>query len=162
VMPLEICYWSPLLVDCVTPFYWGASLGLFYLGLVQDPQASRPGLLLFLSGVLLGIATYTREHAPIVFLVMLVYLVVRRARPPKRVLWVLAGFAAVVLAGESYYFAATGVPFLRVMRLWQHFGPGTGAAEPGALEIGHVQGLRPWFLQSMLTAPDYFGFLFWF
>src|SRR5262249_31132778 len=29
-------------------------------------------------------------------------------------------------------------------------------------EIGHVQGLRPWFLQSMLTAPDYFGFLFWF
>jgi 4-amino-4-deoxy-L-arabinose transferase-like glycosyltransferase len=162
VMPLEIDYWSPLLVDAVTPFYWGASLGLFYLGLVEDPPSPRPKLLLFLSGVLIGIASYTREHAPIVFLVMLAYLVVRRTRPPRRVLWVLAGFAAVVLAGEAYYFAATGVLFLRVRRLWRHFGPGTGAAEPGALEIGHVQGLRPWFLQSMLTAPDYFGFLYWF
>jgi 4-amino-4-deoxy-L-arabinose transferase-like glycosyltransferase len=162
VMPLEICYWSPLLVDAVTPFYWGASLGLFYLGLVDDPPSRRRGLLFFLSGVLIGIASYTREHAPIVFLVMLAYLVVRRVRPPRRVLWVMAGFLAVVIVGEAYYFAATGVLFLRVQRLWQHFGPGTGAAEPGALEIGHVHRLNPYFLQAMFTAPDYLGFLFWF
>lgn len=162
VMPLEIFYWSPLLVDSVTPFYWGASFGLFYLGL-DDPPPRQPSLLLFASGAILGLASYTREHAPIVFFVMLAYLAVRRVWPPRRVWWVLVGFAAVVVMGEAYYFAATGVLFLRVRRLWQHFGPGTAAGEPGgALEIGHVQGLRPWFLQSMLTAPDYFGFLFWF
>lgn len=161
VLPLEIFCWSPLLVDAVTPFYWSLSFGLFYLGLVDDPTARRPALLLFSSGFVLGLATYTREHAPIVFLVMAAYLVVRRARPPARVLWVFAGFAAMVAIGEVYYYAVSGVPFLRVQRLWQHFGPGTGGAEAGAIEIGHFQGLRPWFLQSMLTAPDYFGFVFW-
>src|SRR5262249_29813142 len=108
VMPLEIFYWSPLLVDAVTPFYWGASLGLFYLGLAEDAAPRRAGLFLLASGAILGLASYTREHAPIVFFVMLAYLVVRRARPPRRVLWVLAGFAAVVVLGEGYYFAATG------------------------------------------------------
>jgi 4-amino-4-deoxy-L-arabinose transferase-like glycosyltransferase len=161
VMPLEIYCWSPLLVDSVTPFYWGASLGLFFLGLVEDPPARHRQVLLFVSGAVLGLASYTREHAPIVFLVMALILALRRARPPRRVLWVLAGFAAVALLGEGYYFVATGVPLLRVRRLWEHFGPGTGAAEPGALEIGHVQGLRPYFLQSMITEPDYFGCLFW-
>jgi len=161
VLPLEIFCWSPLLVDSVTPFYWSLSLGLFYLGLVDDPPARHRAWLLFASGFVLGLATYTREHAPIVFLVMAAYLVVRRSRPPRRVLWVLAGFAAMVAIGESYYFAASGVLFLRVRRLWAHFGPGTGAAEGGAIEIGHFQGLKPWFLQSMLTAPDYFGFVFW-
>src|SRR5262249_40505437 len=162
VLPLEIFLWSPLLVDAVTPFYWGASLGLFYLGLADDPPARRPSLLLFATGFLLGLASYTREHAPIVFLVMAAYLVVRRRRPPRRLWWLGAGFVALVALGESYYFAVSGVPFLRIHRLWEHFGPGSaGAAEPGSIEIGHFQGLRPWFLQSMLSAPDYFGFLFW-
>src|SRR5262249_35840494 len=47
VMPLEIFTWSPLLVDSVTPVYWGATLGLFYLGLPDNQRRAR--LLLFAS-----------------------------------------------------------------------------------------------------------------
>ena len=159
VLPMEIYYWSPLLIDGVTPLYWGSSIGLFYLGLANDTSDRHRRLLLFASGAVLGLAFYTREHAPVVFLVMLAYLIIGRAWR-REVLWVLVGFASSVVIGEAYYYAVSGQPLLRLRRLWEHFGPSNQPV--GGLRIGLFQGLRPFFFQATVLSTDYFGCLYWF